>query len=41
VAGTRELVVYRTPYIVAYSIAEDHIDILAVMHGARKWPDRF
>ena len=37
VAGTRELVV--APYIVAYRAAKSAIQILAVIHGARRWPD--
>lgn len=36
--GTRELVVPRTPYLVAYRVEGDHIDILAIRHGARQWP---
>ncbi|MGQ0673116.1 MAG: type II toxin-antitoxin system RelE/ParE family toxin [Hyphomicrobium sp.] len=41
VSGTRELVITRTPYIVAYRIVGDDIEILAVIHGARRWPDAF
>jgi toxin ParE1/3/4 len=41
VSGTRELVVTGTPFIVAYRTAASGIEILAVMHGARVWPDRF
>jgi toxin ParE1/3/4 len=41
VAGTRELVVPRTPYIVAYSVVNDEVVILDVLHGARQWPDIF
>jgi len=41
VPGTRELVVSRTPYIVAYFITGNHVEIAAVVHGARQWPDRF
>jgi toxin ParE1/3/4 len=40
VAGTRELVVGGTPYVVAYRIAAD-IEVLAVVHGAREWPESF
>ncbi|MSO72974.1 MAG: type II toxin-antitoxin system RelE/ParE family toxin [Rhodospirillaceae bacterium] len=40
VPDTRELVVPGTPYIVAYTIAKSEVVILAVIHGARKWPDR-
>ena len=39
VEGTRELVVSETPYIVAYRITSKSVDILAVIHGARKWPE--
>ncbi|MCJ2140638.1 type II toxin-antitoxin system RelE/ParE family toxin [Methylobacterium sp. E-066] len=38
IAGTRELVVTGTPYIVPYRVVDDVIEILAVMHGARIWP---
>ena len=41
VAGTRELVVARTPYIVAYRVYDNQLRILSVLHGARKWPERF
>ena len=41
VARTRELVVARTPYIVAYSVVDDQIIVLAVIHGAQEWPDTF
>lgn len=40
VAGTRELVLPRTRYIVVYRL-HDHVEILAVMHGAREWPEAF
>jgi toxin ParE1/3/4 len=39
VEGTRELVVNRTPYIVACRIARNTVRILRVLHGARRWPD--
>lgn len=41
VAGTRELVVTTTRYIVAYRIRKEIIQILAVMHGAQRWPRHF
>ena len=41
VKGTRELVVARTPYIVAYRIKGKAIQILRVLHGAQPWPERF
>ncbi|MDH3473762.1 MAG: type II toxin-antitoxin system RelE/ParE family toxin [Rhodospirillales bacterium] len=37
--GTRELVVTGTPFIVPYRVREDVIEILSVIHGARKWPE--
>jgi toxin ParE1/3/4 len=39
VAGTRELVVSRTPYTVVYSIGADRIYVLAVLHHAQDWPE--
>jgi toxin ParE1/3/4 len=41
VDGTRELVLTGTRYILPYRIAEQQIQILAVFHGARKWPMTF
>ncbi|EJT02939.1 type II toxin-antitoxin system mRNA interferase toxin, RelE/StbE family [Rhizobium sp. CCGE 510] len=39
IRGTRELVIPATPYIVAYRVRDDHIEVLFVQHGAREWPD--
>ena len=39
--GTRELVIRGTPFIVAYRVERNEVQILAVMHAARKWPDEF
>jgi addiction module RelE/StbE family toxin len=39
--NTRELVVSGTPYIVAYRITRSVIQILAIMHGYRRWPRNF
>jgi toxin ParE1/3/4 len=39
VAGTRELVVAVTPYIVAYRLTASQVDILAIIHAARRWPE--
>lgn len=39
--GTRELVIANTPFIAAYTIDRDRIVILAVYHGAQKWPEVF
>ena len=40
VAGTRELILVGTSYVVAYRLRET-VEVLAVMHGAREWPDKF
>ena len=40
IEGTRELVVSRTPYLVAYRLAGNEIEILRVLHGRQRWPDR-
>ncbi|MGE7367549.1 type II toxin-antitoxin system RelE/ParE family toxin [Neorhizobium sp. NPDC001467] len=37
--GTRELVVAGTPYIVAYCVKNNRVEVLFVQHGARLWPD--
>lgn len=39
VAGTRELVIMRTSYIVAYTVTDHAIRILRILHGAQMWPD--
>jgi len=41
VAGTRELVVARSRYIVPYRVRGRVIELLAVMHDAREWPGGF
>lgn len=41
VAGTRELVVPNTPYIIPYRVRGDAVEILRVFHAARKWPTKF
>lgn len=41
VAGTRELVIPKLPYVIAYRVIGDCVDILAVRHSARLWPERF
>lgn len=39
--GTRELVVSGTPYIAAYRLRNDAVEILRVMHSRQRWPDTF
>jgi toxin ParE1/3/4 len=41
VAETRELVVPGANYIVPYRVREDRLEILAIFHAAREWPDGF
>jgi toxin ParE1/3/4 len=43
VKDTRELVIARTPYIVAYTVDRhaDAVVVLRVLHGARSWPKGF
>ncbi|MCC6736550.1 MAG: type II toxin-antitoxin system RelE/ParE family toxin [Bauldia sp.] len=38
IAGTRELVVVGTAYIVAYRIRGDRTLIVRILHAARRWP---
>ncbi len=37
---TREKVVPGTPFIIPYRVGEGGLEIIAVMHAARKWPER-
>ena len=39
VPGTRELVV--APFVVAYRVGGPPVEILAMLHGSRRWPDSF
>lgn len=41
VAGTRELVISKPPFVVPYQVMGNTIEILRVFHGARRWPDHF
>ena len=38
IAGTRELVVPDTPFVIPYRVRADRIEIIAVFHGRRQWP---
>jgi toxin ParE1/3/4 len=38
VPGTRELIVAGTPYVVAYRATASQVDVLAILHAARRWP---
>lgn len=41
IAGTRELTIGRFPFMLAYRIESEEIQILAVVHTARLWPGNF
>ncbi len=38
IEGMRELVLPNTPFFLSYRVKETHIEILAFLHGRRKWP---
>ena len=40
IAGTRELVVPGTPYVIPYRLRGDRLEVIAVFHGRQKWPRR-
>ncbi len=37
IAGTRELVVPDTPYLIPYRIRGNRIELIAVFHGRQRW----
>jgi toxin ParE1/3/4 len=41
VAGTRELIISGTPFVVAYRLEKNEVRILAVLNAAREWPEEF
>jgi toxin ParE1/3/4 len=40
VAGTRDLIVPATPYVIPYRLRGDRLEVIAVFHGRQKWPRR-
>lgn len=38
--GTRELFVPGTPFILPYRVTPKRVELLGVIHGSRRWPDR-
>jgi toxin ParE1/3/4 len=38
IAGSRELVVAGTPYLLIYRVAGDRVEVLRIVHGAQSWP---
>jgi toxin ParE1/3/4 len=41
IPGTRELVIVPTPFLFAYRVRRSKIEILSLLHCARKWLERF
>jgi len=41
VPGTRESVISNSLFVVAYTIENERIVILAIFHGAQQWPELF
>ena len=39
-AGTLELLVAGTPYVIPYRVRGDRVEVVAVFHGRQKWPKR-
>ena len=35
---TREWIVPNTPYFIVYRVQDEVVEILRVIHGARRWP---
>jgi toxin ParE1/3/4 len=40
VIGTREFVIRDLPYIIPYRVRDNTIEILRVLHTARRWPGK-
>lgn len=41
IKDTRELVIVNTPFLVAYRVKHGEVQVLAVLHGSRRWPASF
>ena len=41
VKGSREWVVTRTPYLLAYRTKIDRVEIMRVLHAKQSWPQAF
>jgi addiction module RelE/StbE family toxin len=39
IRGTRKLVIVGTPYLVAYRVEPNDIEVLTIQHGAQLWPE--
>jgi toxin ParE1/3/4 len=40
IAGTRELVVPDTSYIIPYRVRRERLELIAVFRGRQKWPKK-
>ena len=38
VSGTREFPLTPLPFIVIYRVLQDTVEIVAILHGAQRWP---
>jgi toxin ParE1/3/4 len=36
--GTRELVLASLPYVVVYTVRDDAVFVVRILHGAQQWP---
>lgn len=41
VVGTRELIASGTPYVIPYRVRNEQLELIAVFHGRRKWPQKW
>jgi toxin ParE1/3/4 len=41
IATSRELILSPLPFLLAYRLRRKKIEVLALLHGARKWPTAF
>jgi toxin ParE1/3/4 len=41
IAFTRELILKPLPFVLSYRLRRKKIEIIALLHGARKWPTSF
>lgn len=39
VPDTREFVIPNTPYIIVYRLSRPSLEVVAVIHGAQRWPE--
>jgi toxin ParE1/3/4 len=38
ITGTKELVLHPLPFLLAYRTRRGNVEIIALLHGSRKWP---